>query len=126
VSDEIIQESSTPVPAVSLRPDGVDRRSAFRFPIEQDVRYRVLNRSGIEAGSGKTVNISSNGVLFTTERTLAPEARVEVAMNWPVRLDNSLPLKLVIIGRVVRSEGSRAAITIRRYEFRTQGSYGLQ
>ena len=70
--------------------------------------------------------MSSNGVLFTTERTLAPGERVEVAMNWPVRLDNKLPLKLMIIGQVVRSDGSRAAITIKRYEFRTQGSPGMQ
>jgi hypothetical protein len=126
VSDETIQQSSMPAPGVpSIRGD-VDRRSADRFPIEQDARYRVFDKNKIEAGAGKTVNISSNGVLFTTERTLVPDEHIEVAINWPVQLDDKHPLKLVVIGRVVRSEGALAAIAIHRYEFRTQGSKGKQ
>lgn len=106
--------------------DNADRRSAVRFPIEQDVRYKVFNRNSIEVGSGKTVNMSSNGVLFTTERNLSPGERLEVAVNWPAHLDNKCPLKLVTTGRVVRCEDGRAAIAIERYEFRTQGSHGMQ
>lgn len=106
-------------------PDNTDRRSAVRFPIEQDVRYKVFNRNTIEVGSGKTINMSSNGVLFTTERTLTPGERLEVAVNWPAHLDNKCPLKLVTTGRVIRSEDGRAAIAIERYEFRTQGIHGM-
>ena len=107
-------------------PENADRRSAVRFPIEQDVRYKIFNRNSIEVGSGKTVNMSSNGVLFTTERTLVPGERLEVAVNWPAHLDNKCPLKLVTTGRVVRCEDGRAAIAIERYEFRTQGIHGMQ
>src|SRR5271157_5591151 len=49
---------------------GFDRRGAVRFPIGQDVRYKVLTRNTVEVGFGKTVNMSSRGVLFTTERPL--------------------------------------------------------
>lgn len=113
------------IPNVTTEADNADRRSAVRFPIEQDVRYRVFNRNTIEVGAGKTINMSSNGVLFTTERALAPGERLEVAVNWPAQLDNKCPLKLVTIGRVVRSESACAAIAIERYEFRTQGSHGM-
>ena len=42
-----------------------DRRSADRFPIEREVRYRVISKKfADEAGSGRTVNMSSNGVLY--------------------------------------------------------------
>jgi hypothetical protein len=105
--------------------ENADRRSAVRFPIEQEVRYKIFNRSTIEVGSGRTINMSSNGVLFTTERSLAPGERLEVAVNWPAQLDNKCPLKLVTTGRVVRSEDDRAAIAIERYEFRTQGIHGM-
>lgn len=124
--DEIIKERNTSVTGVSSEPIQADRRSAVRFPIVRDVRYRVFDGSTIEVGSGQTVDMSSNGVLFTTERTLAPEERVEVSVNWPVQLDNKCPLKLVITGRVVRNEGNRAAIAIQTYVFRTQGSPGMQ
>ena len=99
-----------------------DRRHSDRFPIEREVRFRVLNkRGGEEAGEGKTLNISSSGVLFTSEQLLLPGRRLELAISWPVQLNNQVALKLVARGRVVRFEEGRAAIEIQQYEFRTQG-----
>ena len=103
-----------------------DRRGSDRFPIERDVHYRVLGkRNGEESGSGKTINISSGGVLFTTEHFLVPGKRLELSVSWPAQLNNHCALKLVARGKVVRSENGRAAIEIQQYEFRTQGSLGL-
>ena len=120
-----MREESSALPSAAMQADHADRRSAVRFPIEQDVRYKVFTRNTIEVGLGKTVNMSSNGVLFTTERPLALGERLEVAVNWPAQLDHKCALKLVTTGRVVRSEGGVAAIAIERYEFRTQGIHGL-
>jgi hypothetical protein len=100
-----------------------DRRHSDRFPIEREVRYRVLNkRSSEEMGDGRTVNISSSGVLFTAEHMLLPGRRMELAISWPAQLNNKCALKLVARGRVVRFEGGRAAIEIQQYEFRTHSS----
>jgi hypothetical protein len=100
-----------------------DRRHSDRFPIEREVRYRVFNkRSSEEMGDGKTINISSSGVLFTADHLLLPGRRLELSISWPAQLNNKTPLKLVARGRVVRSENGRAAVEIQQYEFRTQGS----
>jgi PilZ domain len=100
-----------------------DRRAADRFPIERDIRYKVLSKkNGDEAGTGKTINISSTGVLFTTERLLVPGRRLEVSISWPAQLNQKCALKLVARGRVVRFEQGRAAIEIQQYEFRTLGA----
>lgn len=100
-----------------------DRRQSDRFPIEREVRYKILNkRAGEETGAGKTVNMSSAGVLFTTEQMLIPGKRVEIAINWPAQLNSKCALKLVARGRVVRCDNSRAAIEIQQYEFRTAGA----
>ncbi len=97
-----------------------DRRHSDRFPIEREVRYRVMNkRGGDEAGDGKTLNISSSGVLFTTDHMLLPGRRLELSISWPAQLNNKCALKLVARGRVVRFEKGRAAIEIQQYEFRT-------
>ena len=102
-----------------------DRRGADRFPIEREVRFKILNRKvADEAGFGKTINMSSNGVLFTTDRHLLPGKRLEVSISWPAQLNSRIALKLVARGRVVRSEEDRAAIEIHQYEFRTQASQG--
>jgi PilZ domain len=112
---------------MSVEKDKDDRRGADRFPIEREVRYKVLSRKGgveSEGGSGLTVNMSSNGILFTTERHLVPGRRLEVSISWPAQLNSTVALKLVARGRVVRAEEGRAAIEIQQYEFRTQASQG--
>src|SRR5688572_3681549 len=61
--------------SVSRQTGGVERRSSDRFPIEREVRYRILSKRSngeAEEGIGTTVNISSNGVLFTTDQILMP------------------------------------------------------
>lgn len=98
-----------------------ERRHSDRFPIEREVRYRVLSkRSGEEAGDGRTLNISSSGVLFTSAHILLPGRRMELSISWPAQLDHKTALKLVARGRVVRFEHGRAALEIQQYEFRTQ------
>ncbi len=98
-----------------------DRRRSERFPIELEARYKVIGRSNI-SGTGKTNNISGRGVLFTTEYTLAERQSIELAVCWPVKLNDTIPLQLVALGHVVRAEDTQAAITIEQYEFKTCGS----
>lgn len=104
-----------------------DRRSSNRMPIEREVRYKVLGgkKSVKQVGLGRTLNMSSGGVLFTTETPLPPGERVEISVSWPAQLNNTLPLKLVAMGRLVRAEESQAAVSVERYEFKTRGSSGL-
>lgn len=99
-----------------------ERRTKRRFQIEQEVRYKMLYGQRIaETGSGRTINISSGGVWFTTEAMLTSGMPIELSMSWPVLLNDSCPMKLMIYGCVVRSNDKGAAVAIERYEFRTQG-----
>ena len=108
-----------------LEKEKSDRRGADRFPIEREVRFKVLSRkSEDEIGFGKTINMSSNGVLFTTPERLLPGRRLEVSISWPAQLNSRVALKLVARGRVVRCEDGKAAIEIHQYEFRTQAAQG--
>ena len=104
-----------------------ERRLKRRFQIEQEVRYKMLYGQRIaETGNGRTMNISSSGVWFSTENMLTSGMPVELSMNWPVLLNDSCPMKLMIYGCVVRSNEKGAAVAIERYEFRTQGSRAFQ
>jgi hypothetical protein len=105
----------------SLNP-AAERRDSKRFPIEQEVSYKILDhRAAVpESGSGMTLDISSGGVLFETAQRLRSGKRVEVSVNWPALLDGACPLKFVAVGRVVRAEDARAAMHIEQYEFRTR------
>ena len=106
-----------------LEKDENDRRGADRFPIEREVRFKIFNRKSTDyVGVGKTLNMSSNGVLFTTDRQLLPGKRLEISINWPAQLNATVALKLVARGRIVRSDDGMAAIEIHQYEFRTSSA----
>jgi hypothetical protein len=99
-----------------------ERRVKRRFPLEQDVKYKMLYGQRLaETGTGKTTNISSSGIWFSTESMLATGMPVELSMAWPVLLNDHCPMKLMIYGCVIRSNERGAAVAIERYEFRTQG-----
>jgi hypothetical protein len=113
--------SSGPV----LNPIG-ERRGNDRYPIVRDVRYKIISGRGEpDSGLGKTVDVSSRGVLFTSQKPLPPGKRVELSISWPAQLDGKCALKLVARGRITRCRGNHVAVEIDKYEFRTQGSRSL-
>jgi PilZ domain len=99
-----------------------DRRSADRFPLDREVRYKILSKKGLtEASLGRTINMSSTGIMFLADETLPPGRRLELAISWPAQLNNTTPLNLIARGRVIRCEDGRTAIEIQQYEFKTTG-----
>jgi hypothetical protein len=100
---------------------GSDRRGSSRFPFWEDVRYRVLNaKSQHMGGQGRTTDMSSGGLRFTTAGELEHGNLIELSVNWPARLGGVCPLQFVAVGRVVRSDSDSAAVRIQKYEFKTR------
>ena len=98
-----------------------DRRSDYRYPVTIELEYRVaLPDQTVMTGVGQTVNMSSSGVIFQTSNVLPVKEKIELCVFWPARLDNVTPLKLHIIGRLVRVQGNGTAVAIERYEFRAR------
>lgn len=99
-----------------------DRRSKQRFPIDFPVEYKVLKNSLLTGtGTGRTVDMSSHGVAFTSGDTFKVGAHLELNVIWPVLINNFCPMKLCLEGRIVRSDQSLSAIRMDKHEFRTQG-----
>ncbi|HZS57458.1 MAG TPA: PilZ domain-containing protein [Bryobacteraceae bacterium] len=98
-----------------------ERRRSSRFPIEREIRYKTLNqRTELQSGVGKTLNISSSGVLFTSEHDMPLGTRLEVSISWPAQLNEKCLLNLVARGRITRHVKGQLALQIQQYEFRTQ------
>jgi hypothetical protein len=109
---------------VSSKP--VERRKTNRFPIHQDLQFRVLNREGKPTGAGRTIDFSSRGIRFICNDAPGPGSVLEVSINWPARLDGTCPMKIVAVGPVLRVNGNEVALRITRYEFRTRSSRTAQ
>jgi DNA-binding NarL/FixJ family response regulator len=98
-----------------------ERRNNARFPCRLAVSYQTLEHPVLTGqGTSETLNISSKGLLFTSSEQFQPGQLVQVSLDWPARLENQVPLKLVAEGRIVRNSGGQTAMTIEKYEFRTR------
>jgi DNA-binding NarL/FixJ family response regulator len=100
---------------------GADRRTNARFPCKLAVSYQALEHPFFSGtATSETLNISSKGLLFATEEALQPGQLLQVSVDWPARLDDQVPLKLVAEGRIIRNVNGLVAIRIDKYEFRTR------
>ena len=98
-----------------------ERRRKMRFPIQRDLRYKLLEKGSVIAtGVGQTIDMASGGMAFTTERKLKAGGLCELSISWPVLLDQTCPMRLIVFGRLLRGEAGGAACTVAKYEFRTQ------
>jgi hypothetical protein len=99
-----------------------NRRFDRRYDLQLELQWKLIRRRRVlDIGTGRSLDLSSSGILFDAGRCLPVGFNVELAISWPVLLDKVAPLKLVVSGRIVRSDGGRAAIRIVQHEFRAVG-----
>ena len=108
-------KGQTQVPRLS----GGDRRAGARFCLDLTVRYAI--KGNLQAGSGRTIDLSSSGISFVADRPLRIGQGLNLSIDWPVPLDGGVRLQLVMSGDIVRTDGTRTALQIRRHEFKTRG-----
>jgi hypothetical protein len=97
----------------------VERRTAKRYPLDLDLTYSVLFRGkSVDSGSGRTVDWSSAGLRFIGERPIGLGRKLELAVRWPLTIDDGAPIKVVISGKTVRTKERVTVVRIDGYEFR--------
>ena len=98
-----------------------DRRLNQRYPIAIPLEYKLL-RSGkvLKTGQGRTLNLSSSGVLAECDAELPNGAAVELSLAWPARIDGKVGLSLIAIGTTVRTAGRGTAVVFSQHYFRTR------
>ena len=99
-----------------------DRRQDRRYQLQLECKWKLIRRRKVlDTGIGRTVDVSSGGLLFDAGRHLPEGLNVELSIAWPVLLHNVAPMQLVASGKIVRSNGRHAAIQTVAHEFRTTG-----
>ena len=98
-----------------------EHRSNPRYSINVEVSYELIVRGEVvETGHGRTVNISTGGVLFECQRPPAPEMGIRLSIAWPPPSGDAVGLTLRVSGRTIRVQENCIAVRIERYEFRTR------
>jgi hypothetical protein len=100
-----------------------ERRSVRRYPIDAELAFQLIRHGQvIETGEGRTINASSDGILFESSRTLSPGIDIKLQIAWPAHLGGAIGLQLCITGRTVRVQDNRTAVRVLRHIFGTKGS----
>ena len=101
-----------------------ERRNRLRFPLETELRFQVPGERRSKAaiqGIGQAENMSSRGLAFRTETPIHTGSRLSVSLAWPAQLDNHCILRLVVEGKITRTDGDLVVLQIERHDFRTSG-----
>ena len=119
---EDLENSGERAPKYKGRAGG-DRRADRRYEISLELRWKVVRRKQvIDTGSGRTVDLSSGGIMFESSRPLPCGANIELSITWPALLQNVTPLQLIAYGRIVRSDGCKTAVRMVQHEFKTMAT----
>ncbi len=100
-----------------------ERREDRRYSLLLDLRWKLIRRRKVlDAGTGRTMDLSSGGILFDAGRHLPPGMNVELSIAWPALLHNVAPMQLTVSGKIVRTNGTLIGVRIAQHEFRTSGA----
>ena len=104
-----------------------ERRLKTRYPMELRIWFRSLCGSARVSGAGRTINMSSGGVLVFSEHVALHQfgvgARLQMSIEWPFLLDDKIPLQFFALGRILRRGVSTFVATLDRHQFRTMRAH---
>ena len=96
------------------------------YPLVLPLRYQARDQQEFYVdGEGETVAISGKDVVFVAEERLFPGLTVELNVDWPVVLDNTVPLRVRMTGTIERIDDIGVHVAIKTHEFQTRGKAGL-
>jgi len=105
---------------LEVRTFASDRRRDRRYEVSLKLQWTITHRRRLlDWGTGTTVDLSSSGILFQTDRQIPVDCFVELSICWPVLLNDSQPMQLIVMGRVTRLSGGCVAIQMLQHGFRT-------
>jgi hypothetical protein len=111
-------------PALNLRSATVpsERRRYRRYPIQAGAEVFLFGAHL----TAETIDISSGGVLLASRTLLPVGRRVQLSIDWPALLNERCGLRLMVEGKVLRSNENGSAVAILRYEYRTRSRAPLR
>ena len=93
-----------------------EQRKNQRFDLK--LPFEIIRGGTNTKGVGETKNMSSSGVLFTSDSSVAIGEPIEYLITFPKPSNSRSEVRLRCVGTVVREDPeSKFAATLERYEF---------
>jgi hypothetical protein len=93
-----------------------EQRKNQRFELK--LPFEIIRAGTTAKGMGETKNMSSSGVLFTSDTTVAIGEPIEYFITFPKPANSRSEVRLRCVGTVLREDPElKFAATLERYEF---------
>jgi hypothetical protein len=93
-----------------------EQRKNQRFELK--LPFEIIRTGAHQKTLGETKNVSSSGVLFTSETTIEVGEPIEYFITFPKAAGSKSEVRLRCVGTVLREDPeSKFAATLERYEF---------
>ena len=93
----------------------MEQRKHQRFELR--LPFEVVTNGSRSKVRGETKNVSSAGVLFTTESQLPVGESIEYMITFPRTPGARKDVRLRCVGKVIREDTQSFAASLERYEF---------
>jgi c-di-GMP-binding flagellar brake protein YcgR len=90
-----------------------ERRRAVRAPAKLAMEIKL---GGDRSANAETINVSANGVYFTTPDHIEPLTKLQITLALPARGDQDSDREVVCDGVVVRVEPEAPREDVKSYE----------
>ena len=98
--------------------DRRNRRTVKRYGLELPFDYRLFGRDqSVQEGHGRTLNMSSRGLLVAADSRISKGQPIELSVQLPSLCPSARGAQLLILGQVLRTGPTGAAIKIVRHGF---------
>jgi hypothetical protein len=102
------------------------RRLRTRYILGRELRFSYRKGSSMFLGSGRTKDLSNDGIRFETDHEVPRNSEIELRISWPVRLQDVCPLELVVRGPVLRTDNHGSVLKVQTCEFQTCGTQSFE
>lgn len=93
-----------------------EQRRNQRFELK--LPFEIIRTGAHQKAQGETKNVSSSGVLFTSETAIEVGEPIEYFITFPKPAGSKAEVRLRCVGTVLREDPeSKFAATLERYEF---------
>lgn len=96
------------------------KQGSKRFPLSLQLQFKIAYERDPVVGTGHTLLMSSEEIVFRADRMIRPDANLELAIAWPVLLEDRVGLRLIVQGRILSTRGAIITVATSRYQFRTR------
>jgi PilZ domain len=96
-------------------------RSRPRYKLDLELQFSYQRGARTYHGTGRTKDFSDKGICFESDQELPGGVHLELCINWPISIQDSRPLEMIVHGAVVRTQRSFVVLRLDQFEFRMRG-----